>query len=271
MRLAFGFQSRQRPSAAAPASPAYYSWTGPGWFDASEAASVAAFGTNKRVGGGNLTQGGTGANITVAAAAQNGLNAIRVVRDISSFTSAPRMVASALSTISTMFQGNDKPFTVILAFKPTDTNTGFIWTASDNVGNSVDSQIIGYARRSATAPGIRRQLLNSTANDVTWGSGQASGTARVVAFKHSGTAVTVWDNSATTKAVNGTAQNTDPFNTSLEFMLFASEFNNGEGNYYQVGCNMDFYEIVVEDTAKSDADIQQAITDMAAKWGITLS
>jgi hypothetical protein len=261
------------------ASYAYESWTGKGWFDASDAANITVNGsnqvtaaTNKRSGQGDLTGGGTIANRTYVSAAQNGRNAIRIVRDVTAGgTALPRLVASSAAAISTMFQGNDKPYTTIVAYKPTDTNTGFIWSASDTV-DSTDSQRIGLVRRNATACSVRRQLVEATSNDVSWGSGQASGTPRVVAIKHTGTTVTVWDNSATTKAVNGTAQDVNTFNTQLAFMLFGSEGPGASDPYFaEVQGNMDFYEIVVEDSAKADADIEQAITDIASKWGITLS
>lgn len=256
-------------------APAYTLWDGPGWFDASDTATITLSGgtdvasiANKRVGGGDLTYAGTAGNLDSIAAGQNGLHVLRLVRDV--VGSRPRLSALVTDTISTMWQGDDKPYTVISAYKPTDTNTGFIWSASDTV-DVTDAQVIALIRRSGSASSIRRALVTATPNDVSWGSGQASGTARIVAAKHSGTAVTVWDNSLT-KAVDASAQNTTAFNSELIFRLFVSEGPSGSDPAYQATqCAMDFYEILVEDEAKSDADIQQAITDLATKWGITLS
>lgn len=263
--------------AAAPSAYAYESWGGPGWFDASDAATLTLSGSNitalanKRSGGGDLTAGGTASGIQTVAAAQNGRAVIRVVRDVSSVTSVPRLTASTAATLSTMFQGNDKPYTVIAAYKPTDTNTGYIWSASDTVGVG-ESQQIALIRRNATAPSIRRQLVTATPNDVTWGAGQASGTPRIVASKHTGTALDVWDNSATTKVVTATAQDVATFNAELAFHLLAAETGSAsDPSFAQVQCNMDFYECVIVDSAMSDADIQQAISDLGTKWAITLT
>ena len=138
--------------------------------------------------------------------------------------------------------------------------------------NATDSQNVGFVRRNATASSVRRQLVTATSNDVSWGSGQAANTPRIVAIKHTGTAVTVWDNSATTKAVNAVAQDTGDLSANNVFRLGAAAANTASPPSFGVTqCSADYYEIVIEDTARSDADIQQAITDMAAKWGITLT
>lgn len=256
--------------------PAYASWTGPGWFDVSDATKVTLNGsqvialTNKRSGGGNLTAAGTAANLTLVSAAQNNRNVIRVTRDISGPLTPPRLWADPTnSSLSTMFQGDDKPYTVITVYKPTDTNTGYIWSASDTV-DSANSQQIALIRRNATASSVRRMLVTTTPNDVSWGSGQASETARIVAVKHTGTAISVWDNSIT-KSVDTAPQNTTIFNNELIFRLFVSETNGTDPTLAGTQCGLDFCEIIIEGSAKSDAEIVQAIQDLATKWGITLS
>jgi hypothetical protein len=248
------------------ASYAYESWSGPGWFDISDAATITLSGSNitaianKRSGGGNLTGAGTASERQLASGAQNGRDALRLTRDTSS--NAPRFVSLSTDPVAQAFQGDDHAYTVIVAYKPTDANTGFPFSAVNSY-TTAPNELIGLVRRSATASSVRRQLLSGTPNDVSWGSGQASGTARVVAIKHSGTAVTVWDNSATTKSLDAQAQNVATYGTSLLFMLGAGI----QGSH----CAMDWFECVVESNAKSDADIQQAVTDLAEKWGVTLS
>lgn len=255
---------------------AYTGWTadGVGWFDASDPSGVTLSGTsvltlvNKRSGQGDLVGGG--AARTLNTAAKNGLNTISVVRDISSGSSLARFSTSASSDpLSTMFQGNDKPYTVLMVYQPTDTNTGYLWSASADV-DVTDSQQIAAIRRNATASSVRRQLVTATSNDVNFGTGQAANAWRVLAVKHTGTAVSVWDTS-TTAAVTATAQDTTTFGTALNFRIGAASTNSGVGNLAPVACAMDFAEIVIQNTARSDADIQQAITDLASKWAITLS
>lgn len=256
-----------------PASYAYEGWTsdGVGWFDISDAATLTLSGasvnaiTNKRTGQGDLT--GAGVARTLVSAAQNGRAICSMTRDATG--NPARFAAGQTSVLSQSFQGDDKPYTVITVYKPTDANTGYIWGASDSIDASTAQQI-ALIRRAATASSVRRQQAAAT-NDVSWGSGQASGAWRIVAVKHTGTAVSVWDTS-TTAAVSGTTQNTIAFNTELIFYVGAAETNSGtDPTYSGVACAMDFAEIVVQNTARSDADIQQAITDLATKWGITLS
>lgn len=259
------------------ATPAYESWAGPGWYDASEAGTLTLSGSNvtalanRRAGGGDLTAAGPATGVRSGVRTQNGLNVISVTRDVSTPSSIPRLQAATVSPVSEVFQGDDKPYTVITVYIPKDTNTGYIWASSRTV-DATNSQQIALIRRNATASSVRKALTTATPNDVSWGSGQAADVPRIVAVKHSGTAVTVWDNSATTKAVDSVAQNTNPTSTVNTFRLFASETSTGTPpGFATVQSTMDFCEIVIEGTARSDAEIQQAITDLAAKWGVTLS
>lgn len=259
---------------AAGSAPAYTLWSGPGWFDASDDATLTLSGSevtamaNKRAGGGNLVGLGNPGKVRVPNA-QNGRAVIRLTRDTASGDFRPRLEAAPTAPISQMFQGEDQPYTVIVVYRPTDTNTGYIWSASENANGDANSQQVALIRRSATASSVRRQLVESTSNDVSWGTGQASGVARIVAIRHTGTAVTIWDNQLT-KTVDAAAQNVAAFSTDLAFMLFASRTVNAN-SYSGAQCNLDFCEIVVESTARSDAEIVQAIQDEATKWGITLS
>lgn len=101
--------------------------------------------------------------------AQNGRSIIRLTRDISTSGGRPRFEALPTAPISQMFQGNDRPYTVITAYRPTDTSTGYIWSASENANGDASSEQIALIRRSGTASSVRRQLLEGTTNDVSWG------------------------------------------------------------------------------------------------------
>ena len=255
-----------KPSSA----PAYTAWAGPGWFDASDTATVtqdAGFVSgllNKRAGGGDLFRSGTADRLSLVANARNGRSAIRLVRDTSG---RPRLAAAASAPLSQAFQGDDRPYTAITVYMPTDANTGYIWTASATISET-NSQQVALIRRTATSS-IRRQLAEGSANDINF-AGQAANVARIVAVQHTGTAISVWDNS-TTKTVNGVTQNTGAFSTDLDFALFASRTLGPPGAYASVQCSLDFYEIVIENTARSDAEIVAAIQAIAAKWAIPLS
>ena len=254
-----------------PASaPAYTTWAGPGWFDASDTATVtldAGFVSgflNKRSGGGDLFRAGTADRISLVANARNGRSAIRLVRDTSG---RPRLAAAASAPVSQAFQGDDRPYTVITVYMPTDANTGYVWTASATMSENTSQQIALIRRTSNSS--VRRQLAEGSTNDVNF-AGQAANAARIIAVQHTGTAISIWDNS-TTKAVNGVAQNTGPFSTDLDFALFASRTLGTQGSYASVQCSLDFYEIVVENTARTDAEIVAAIQALSTKWGITIT
>jgi hypothetical protein len=259
------------------ASYAYEGWTKVGWFDASDAATIAySSGTivstwsNKATGNGDLTVQGQTNRINTVAGAQNGRQVIRLTRDVATAPNVPRMVANSSDTLSTMFQGNDQPYTVIAAFKPTDTNTGYIWAASRSV-DATNAENVALVRRSGTASAVRRQQVTATPNDVnaSSASGFVSGTPLVIAVRHTGTAVTIWTNNAT-KFADAVAQDTAALGAVI-FRLFAACIANASNPTYQtVQCAMDFYELVVLNNAsKSDGEITQAIADLQTKWGIT--
>lgn len=245
-----------------------------GWFDASDSSTITLSGSNvatlanKRTGMGDLTGGG--AARTVSSAAVNGRNAIAFVRDVSGTTSEARLTASETSALSVAFQGANKPYTSISVYKPTDSNTGYIWAASDTV-NTTDSQIIGLVRRSASASSARRQLVTATTNDASFGSGQASDVLQIVAIIDTGTAVTVYESSVTASVV-ATSRTVGTFNSELTFRIGASETNGtADPALAATACAMLFCEKHVWAAALSDAVVQQAITDLASKWGKTLS
>ena len=255
-------------------APSYAAWTGPGWFDPNDEATLTLNGdlvtgmANKRIGGGDLVANGSLTRMTRIPNARNGRSAIRLARDISNL---PRLVAPIASPISAAFQGNDKPWTAIVAYMPTDTNTGYVWSASVTIDNT-DSHQIALVRRNASPSSIRRQLVTATSGDVSWGSGQGSNILRIVGVKHTGTAVSVWDTSLT-KIVNEAPQDTAAFSESLDFALFAARTLaiDGVPRYAGVQCSLDFYEGVFESTARTDAEIVQAMQDMATRYGTTLT
>lgn len=268
--------------AAPPAGFAYQSWSGlVGWFDASDPACITVNGSNqvtgmvnKVVGAGDLTGGGTIANRTRVANQQNSLAVVRVVRDVSSSAAVIRMTALVNSLLSQAQQGNDKPFTVVIGFKPTDANTRFPWSWSDTTGtSSIGVESIAPVSRSTSTQTVRRVTNNvgTVGQNVDYTNTHASGVARILAYRFTGTTLDVFDNSLT-RIVTGAAQNANSFSANLKFGLFYSEVEGTtDPQYALTQGNMDFWEIAVADNAKSVAEIQQAMTDFATKWGHTLT
>ncbi len=258
----------------------YALWNGPGWFDASDTSTIQTSGStvtallNKRHGYssqhgmtveyGDLVGGG-GTTRTIQAAAQNGRNALAVTRDI---VAPVRFVADSTTALSQVFQGNDKPFTVIVAYRPTDANNGYIWSGSRTIDSS-NEHVVGLVRRSTPNSSFRKQIAANSAPDANWGTGQAQNVNRIVAVRHTGTAVTVWD-TGLTKVVDNVAQDTPAISSLAKFVLFAAQTKGSSEGYALVQSSKLFFEIVVEDKVRTDAEITKAMTDMAAKWGITL-
>lgn len=246
---------------------------GNGWFDASDASSVTLSGSsvtalaNKVAGNGNLSGGGAARTYNLAT--KNGRNTISFARN----TSDPARLSAAGPTenISLTFSGSGNSYVVIFAFTPTDTNTGFPWSASKSVSGTVAQQI-GMVRRSGSASDIRRSP-DSTGADTptafTDAAGVPSGQATIVAVRFTGTTTTTWCNS-TTPFLSENPTNTAAFDDNLVFRIGAIMAANS--SLQATACAMDFYECVVGNSSSwTDAEIQQAITDMATKWGITLS
>ena len=252
---------------------AYETWTGPAWYDFSDDSTLTRAGSqinavgNKRSGGGNLVGAGAAANRTVVSAAQNGRQGLLITRIADGNLTMPRLEASPNNPVSMLFQGDDKPRTTFTVYKPLGSDTGFIWSASAGIDYSY-AQVVAFVRRAANAS-IRRAVSTGAANnDVSWGSGHAAGIARIVVERHTGTTVTVWDNSLT-KSVVDAAQNTAALRTDLQFALATARSNTTSIAGTQASA--EYYEFVAEDRALSDADIEQTIRDLAAKWGIALT
>ena len=178
------------------------------------------------------------------------------------------LVAGASAAASTMWRGADFPFTVVLAYRPTDANTGFIFFAGEATANSLDGTSL--IRRTSTASSVRK-VAAGTGLDANFGTGQAANVPRVVAIRHTGTTVTIWDNSTTPIISNAAHDSAVSPDATTQFRLFASLSGSTPTDMAGTTCNMDFYEIVAVNGLRDPADIQQAMIDLAAKWGITLS
>nr|WP_297526958.1 glycoside hydrolase family 16 protein [uncultured Roseateles sp.] len=259
---------------SAAAAYAYASWTGDNvaWYDASDSAAVTTSGssatglTNKRGGGVNSNLSGAGAGRTYNLAAINGRNVISFARD----TSNPARFTAGATTdnVCGAFNGNDKAFVAICVYRPTDANTAFIWSYS--AGDGTNAKQIALLRRAAAASELRRQVVNGAPANVfyTDANGIPSGSVEIVAVKFSGTTATIWRNSTTPFVVDA-AQDVGTFGTDGYFRLGAAMDTSVLAT---TACAFDFCEMLVQSGAtRSNADIQQAITDLAAKWGKTLS
>lgn len=248
---------------------AYETWSGAGWYDMSDMNSMTVNpnGTvstisNKRSGNGNLTALGPQDKVLISPAQMNNRQAVRVTRDAANTASVPRLEAPANSLVSQLFVGDDKPYVVIIAYQPLDTNSVYVWSATAGLDDTND-QTIALIRR-PTNSSVRRRV-NTALNDVTWGSGQAGFVPRIVAVKHTGKAVTVWDNSLN-KTVTSASQDYEPFNAALQFMIGAARTSTT--SFSNAGATVDYYETIIDSATKTDAEIEQAISDLSTKWGI---
>jgi len=264
--------------AAAITAPSWTGWSDlRGWFDLGDEATVQlgdmdeVLGLANKAGGGDLVGGGYTDCMAYVRGGQANRNLLRLTRNLTVLTPSPRprLLASASAPVSTMFQGSDQPYTVLVAYTPTGPDTCYIWSASANVSQTA-SQQIALIRRATTACGIRRAIATAPTNEVTWGAGQAAGTPRIVAVRHTGTACTVWDTSLT-KAVDNAANDVGAFGVGLQFHLLAALTNGPDPlTWAATQGSTDLYECVVAAGAKPDEEITAAISDMALRWGIAL-
>lgn len=260
------------PAPELPPTYDYEVWTGPGWFDLSDTSTTTVSGgniqavANKRPGGVGLVATGTSIEQIVD---QRGKHIALFNRNADNVARLVPVTAGS-DPLSRVSQGDDKPYTVIVVYTPRDDKDGYVWSWSDTT-NATDAEQIAVIRRPTLPPILRRQKVSATPNNVSWGTAHVMGTPRIVAVRHTGTAVTVWDTSVT-KALADVAQDAPAFSNELVFMIGAMETAAAtDPSIARASCAMNFCEIIGEGEAKSDAKIQQAITDLAAKWGITLT
>lgn len=255
-----------RTVTAAPAAGSYVDWTGPGWFDFSDASTLTLNSTaitgvaNKRSGGGNLTGGGDGSAFQAVANAKNGRGIMRLTRNLAVSANIPRLDASASSLVSQLFQGDDKAYVAIAVYAPTDTNTHFVWSAG-----VLGPQNVALIRRSSTDSSVRKEVVASTTNDVLFPA-QPSGTWRIVAIKNDGKTVTIWDNSLTPVVVSAT-QDVAAVNSTVALRIGGGFAANGPA---AVQGNCDYGELLFE-SVKTNAEIQSAMSELSSKWAIPLT
>jgi hypothetical protein len=164
-----------------------------------------------------------------------------------------------------MWRGEDQPFTLLVAYMPTDVNSGRIFSAAHLIEGQANQ--ITLVRLSG-APSILQKTSQNNILPVNFGSGQAAGSPRIVAIRHTGTAVTIWDTSTTPILLNAPHNSPANMSNDTQFRLFAAISSTTGLTLNQ--CAMDFYEIVATNSALPEADIQAAIAQMATKWGITI-
>lgn len=248
----------------------YTTWTGPGWFDFSDTSTITLDSgaissvTNKRGNGANLTASRIG-DWTSQPSVKNGLAVARLARGVGSATLIPRLTATtATSPISQLFQGEDMPYTVILVWAPTDTNTGYPWAASGSpTGAAGEAAVTSGLVRRTTNSDVRKRDLNAQIP-----GGHPANVWRISAVRHTGTEVTAWENS-TTPLIANVAQNEVAMPNTAIFRLGVA-LNTGSDTFQTVQCSADYGELILEG-ARTNAEVQAAIAELAPKWGITLT
>jgi len=170
-----------------------------------------------------LTAFGTPANITKVAGAINGRALVRLVRNITSSTVIPRMIPNRgfSSPLSKVMNGDDKSLTIIFAMKPTDSNTRIPFAWGETLSSS-DYRHSDYVSRNATGCSVEKQAGIASAASAPYGSGWASGVAKIVAVRYEGTTVSVWERTGgvTTKVVDAAALNVGDMSYYNRFVLF---------------------------------------------------
>lgn len=257
-------------------SYAYEGWDDlVGHFDAADGrffpgiAGVMSEWRNKVAGAGDLAPGaGTSGTISRATAAQYDRCGVTFTRT-GSPSSTSIIVAETTDPVSQALAGTNKDFTMICVFKPTASGAMLVGGWSEGVSGSIVRQCTIVWRPSSNSS-FRYGATGDANLDVNIGS-LAISTVHIVAIKHSAGTTSAWVNGLT-KVLDAAAQAPAAAFTTPLFTI-GSTLNvtgtsppwNGNG----LGGSM--LEFVASSSAHSDADIQQAITDLAAKWGKTLS
>jgi len=221
---------------------------------------------NKRASsGGNFTGAGAESGRTLVTNAQNGLQALRITSTGINTNDRSRFENSTASLLD-IIRGLNRPYTIIMAYKPTDTRSSYVWALSGQINSGIHTTGLVNGSTQST---MRRSIDRTFGNDVNWNHANSVNVPRIVAVRYDGMRVTVWDTNVSEPVANLVTQQTDVIGSNVMFSLF-SDRGIQTGSEPQLGeqGNLDFYELLVQNTAKSPANITKAMRDIAVKWNI---
>jgi hypothetical protein len=226
---------------------------------------------NLASGGGNLTPG-SGTTAVTSRAAATFFNA-PMIRQVRSGTSDSAVLTASASDVgSTMLQGTNVDYTFLIAFAADGSGVGFAagWCSPIN-GTTTDQAMFVY--RNAANSGWRYGRTGDANLDVNITSPAIipANKMHVLGVIHSAGKTSIWFDSKTASVTNATQAPTNAFDTNTQFMAGNSVLSgatpafsvNGWGGWTGkvIGCN----------NARSVAEMQQAIQDLANEFGVTLS
>ena len=243
-----------------------------GYFTADEnvtgTSTVTAWGN--KVSGGASYAGASGTEPALVTNSQNGLPGIQFTRTGTGSTTDRLEIPDTAAAINTMVNGSDPVFTQLLIIRPTDTNTGLAagWSRTVSISEAMQ---IGLVRRNGTASSFRKSPLIAETNDVNIVGNLASGTTYLMVKRSNGTTCDIWVNS-TTKNVTAAAQDpTAAFASMVKGLGVLRTSGPSDPTWPATAGSQIVFAEAVFNAALSDSDISAMITDLATKWGITLS
>jgi len=226
---------------------------------------------NLASGGGNLTPG-SGTTAVTSRAAATFFNA-PMIRQVRSGTSDSAVLTAAASdTASTMMRGTNVDYTFLIAFAPDGSGVGFAagWSSPIN-GTTTDQAMLVY--RNAANSGWRYGRTGDTNLDVNITSPAIvpANKMHVLGVIHSAGKTSIWFDSKTSSVTNATQAPTNAFDTNTQFMLGNSVLSGATPAFSTNGWGGWTGVAMAWDNARSVAEMQQAIQDLANEFGVTLS
>lgn len=235
------------------------------------AAATVSTEPNLATGGGNLTPG-SGTTAVTARSAASFFN-IPMIRQNRSGTSDSAVLTAASTDVgSTMLQGTNVDYTFLIAFAPDGSGVGFTagWCSPIN-GTTTDQAMLVY--RSAANSGWRYGRTGDTNLDVNITSPAVlpANKMHVLGVIHSAGKTSIWFDSKTASITNATQAPTNAFDTNTQFMAGNSVLSGATPAFSVNGWGGWTGKVVACNNARSVAEMQQAIQDLANEFGVTLS
>lgn len=221
--------------------------------------------------GGNLTPG-SGTTAVTARSAATFFNAPMLRQNRSGTSDSAVLTAAASDTASTMMRGTNLDYTFLIAFAADGSGVGFTagWSSPIS-GVSTDQAMLVY--RSAANTGWRYGRTGDANLDVNITSPAIvpANKMHVLGVIHSAGKTSIWFDSKTASITNATQAPTNAFDVNTQFMVGNSVLSGATPAFSTNGWGGWTGAAMAWDNARSVAEMQQAIQDLANEFGVLLS
>lgn len=225
---------------------------------------------NKIAGMGDLIYSGAGGLITRVTGNLASKKVFRVARNVTSTANMAKYLSDGPNNeLSKLFQGTSNPFVMAFIFRPTDTNSGILWSASRTV-DAADYESVAYVSRNAASSQVRQPVGVGAPKTDGDGSGvtNVSGNDFVLVWRFDGYAMKHW-RTAKTPIWYSSALATMTANIVFR-LLCNSNIGASDPTYTLASRAMDIYRVKLWADAPDDTSMEQLVADLCTEYGLTV-